>query len=60
MPSPTLILAITTAIQSIVALATVAVPVLAPAAAADLGVSVGKVGYFISNMYVGASISARV
>ncbi len=60
MPSPTLILAITTAIQSIVALATVAVPVLAPAAAADLGLSVGMVGYFISIMYVGASISALV
>ena len=58
MSSPVFILAITTAIQAFVSLSSVAVPVVAPAAARDLGFSVGVVGYFISIMYVGAASAA--
>jgi MFS family permease len=60
MSSPAFILAITTAIQAIVSLSSVAVPVLAPAAAGDLGISLGAIGYFISIMYVGAATAALV
>ena len=58
MSSPVCILALTTAIQAFVSLASLAVPVLAPAAAAEIGFAVSAVGYFISLMYVGAATSA--
>ena len=58
MSSPVCILALTTAIQAFVSLASLAVPVLAPAAAAEMGFAVSAVGYFISLMYVGAATSA--
>ena len=54
------ILAITTAIQAFVSLAAFSVPVFAPEAAAELGFSVGVIGYFVSIMYVGAATSALV
>lgn len=60
MASPTRILVVTTAIQSVISLASVAVPVLAPGAARDLGFSLGAIGYFISIMYVGAASAALV
>ena len=60
MASPAFILAITTAVQSIISLSSVAVPVLAPAASRDLGFSLGAIGYFISIMYVGAALAALV
>ena len=60
MSSPVFILAITTAIQTFVSLASLAVPVLAPAAAREMGFAVSAVGYFISLMYVGAATAALV
>ncbi len=60
MSSPVFILALTTAIQAFVSLASVAVPVLAPAAAREMGFAAGAVGYFISLMYVGAATAALV
>ncbi len=60
MSSPVFILAITTAIQAFVSLASLAVPVLAPAAAREMGFAVSAVGYFISLMYVGAATAALV
>ena len=60
MASPTRILLVTTAIQSVISLASVGVPVLAPGAARDLGFSLGAIGYFISIMYVGAATAALV
>ena len=58
MSSVYLTLAVTTAIQALVALAALAVPVLAPAAARDLGFESTLVGYFVGTMYVGAASSA--
>ncbi|MBL8383022.1 MAG: MFS transporter, partial [Burkholderiales bacterium] len=58
MSSAYLTLAITTAIQALVALAALAVPVLAPAAASELGFATTLVGYFVGAMYIGASTSA--
>ena len=60
MASPTRILAVTTALQSVISLASVGVPVLAPGAARELGFSLGTIGYFISIMYVGAASAALV
>ena len=60
MSSPALILAITTAIQAVISLATVAVPVFAPDAAREMGLSIGRIGYFISIMYIGAASAALV
>ena len=60
MASPTRILVVTTAIQSVISLASVGVPVLAPDAARDLGFSLGSIGYFISIMYAGAASAALV
>ncbi len=60
MSSPVFILALTTAIQVFVSLASLAVPVLAPAAALELGFAASAVGYFISLMYVGAATAALV
>ena len=59
-PSNTAILVITTAIQALVSLAAFSVPVFAPAAADELGFPVGRIGYFVSLMYVGASTSALI
>lgn len=59
-PSNVAILVITTAIQALVSLAAFSVPVFAPAAAQELGLQVGVIGYFVSIMYVGASTSALV
>ena len=58
MSSVYLTLAVTTAIQALAALAALAVPVLAPAAATDLGFSTSLIGYFVGVMYVGAATSA--
>ena len=60
MSSSATILAITTSIQAIIALASVAVPVFAPDAASELGLSIGRIGYFISFMYIGAAGAALV
>ena len=53
-----LTLAVTTAIQALAALAALAVPVLAPAAAIELGFSTSLIGYFVGVMYIGAATSA--
>jgi MFS family permease len=53
-----LTLLVTTAIQALVALASVTVPVLAPAAATELGFQAAMVGYFVGAMYIGAATGA--
>ncbi len=60
MPSAYLTLLVTTAIQALVALGSAAVPVLAPAAAKELGFETSLVGFFVGAMYIGASFSALV
>ena len=60
MPSAYFTLAVTAAIQALVAMAAVSVPVLAPDAARDLGIAPTLIGYFIGMMYVGASFAALV
>ena len=52
-------LAATLAVQLLVSMAVVTVPVLAPAAAAQMGVSAGYVGFFIALVY-GASMAASL
>ncbi|HET9651939.1 MAG TPA: MFS transporter, partial [Usitatibacter sp.] len=52
-------LAATTAVQLLASMALVTVPVLAPAASADVGVSAGLVGLFIALCY-GASMFASL
>lgn len=51
-------LALTLAIQSMVAMAQITVPVMAPQVAADLQVSPALVGVFVSITYVGAMIAS--
>jgi MFS family permease len=51
-------LAVTTAIQALTALAALAVPVFAPAAARELGFETALVGYFVGAMYIGAATAA--
>lgn len=51
-------LAVTTAIQALTALAALAVPVFAPAAARELGFETSLVGYFVGAMYIGAASGA--
>lgn len=51
-------LAATLAIQSIVTMATLTVPVFAPAAAADIGLDPNNVGIFASLVYIGAMASS--
>jgi MFS family permease len=51
-------LAATTWIQAVVSWAMLTVPVFAPSAAADLGVSPSKVGYFAGIAYIGAMTGA--
>jgi MFS family permease len=53
-----LTLAVTTGIQALVSLALLTVPVLAPAAARELGFEPSLVGYFVGASYIGASFSA--
>ena len=60
MSSAYLTLLVTTAIQALVALGSAAVPVLAPAAAQELGFETSLVGFFVGAMYIGASFSALV
>jgi MFS family permease len=58
MRSTLLPLAATLAIQALVAMATITVPVLAPAASADLHLSAGLVGVFVSLVYLGSMIAS--
>lgn len=51
-------LAATLAVQALVSMAVLTVPVLAPAAAADVGVSAGYVGVFIALVYGGSMASS--
>lgn len=47
----------TTAVQVLVSMASVTVPVLAPAAAGELGISAGYVGLFVSLIYGGSMVA---
>ena len=58
MRSTVLPLLATLAIQALVAMATMTVPVLAPAAAAELQISAGLIGLFVSLVYLGSMISS--
>jgi MFS family permease len=58
MRSTVLPLLATLAIQALVAMATITVPVLAPSASADLHVSAGYIGLFVSFVYLGSMISS--
>jgi MFS family permease len=58
MRSTLLPLAATLAIQALVAMATITVPVLAPAASSELHVSAGLIGLFVSLVYLGSMISS--
>ncbi len=51
-------LAVTLAIQAIVAMAQITVPVMAPQVAASLGISAALVGVFVSISYVGAMLAS--
>ena len=53
-----LTLVVTTAIQALTAMAMLAVPVLSPAAARDLGFEIPLVGYFVGITYIGAASGA--
>lgn len=55
-----LILAVTTVIQALVALASIAVPVMTPAAARELEFAPSLIGWFVGAMYIGASFAALV
>ena len=46
-------LAITLAIQALVAMASITVPVLAPAASADTGIALAYLGVFMAFIYIG-------
>jgi MFS family permease len=58
MRSTLLPLAATLAIQALVAMATITVPVLAPAASSELHVPAGLIGLFVSLVYLGSMISS--
>ncbi len=58
MRSTLLPLAATLAIQALVAMATLTVPVLAPAASAELHLSAGLIGFYVSLVYLGSMISS--
>lgn len=49
-------LTVTLVVQSIVSMVAVTVPVLAPSAAPDIGVSSTSVGFYVSIMYIGSMI----
>ena len=53
MRSNLLPLAATLAIQALTAMATIAVPVLAPAASAELGLSASLIGVYVALVYLG-------
>jgi MFS family permease len=58
MRSTLLPLAATLAIQALVAMATITVPVLAPAASDELRLSAGLIGLYVSLVYLGSMISS--
>jgi MFS family permease len=58
MRSTLLPLAATLAIQALVAMATITVPVLAPAASRELHLSPGLIGLYVSLIYLGSMISS--
>lgn len=58
MRSTLLPLAATLAIQALVAMATITVPVLAPAASDELHLSAGLIGLYVSLVYLGSMISS--
>jgi MFS family permease len=58
MRSTLLPLAVTLAIQALVAMATITVPVIAPAASKELNVPAGLVGLYISLVYLGSMLSS--
>ena len=51
-------LAATLSVQAVVTMATLTVPVFAPAAAADIGLDPSNIGIFASIIYVGAMVSS--
>jgi len=51
-------LATTLAVQALVSMAAVAMPVLAPVAAPDIGISAAYVGIFVALVYAGAMLSS--
>ncbi len=51
-------LAATLSVQAVVTMATLTVPVFAPAAAADIGLDPNSVGIFASIVYIGAMASS--
>ena len=51
-------LTITLIVQAIVSMVAVTVPVLAPSAAADIGISVAYAGIYVSLMYIGGMLSS--
>jgi MFS family permease len=52
--------ALTLAVQAVVSMSAVAIPVLTPVAAGELGVPPSYVGIFMSLLYLGATVSAPV
>lgn len=52
--------ALTLAVQAMVSMSSVAIPVLTPVAAGELGVPPSYVGIFMSLLYLGATVSAPV
>ncbi|MGZ8256044.1 MAG: MFS transporter, partial [Burkholderiaceae bacterium] len=58
MRSTLLPLVATLAIQALVAMATITVPVLAPAASSELNVSAGLIGLYVSLVYLGSMLSS--
>ncbi|MBT8360576.1 MAG: MFS transporter [Desulfobacterales bacterium] len=54
----TISLIITLAVQSIVSMVAVTVPVLAPSAAPDIGISATSAGLYVSIMYIGSMLSS--
>ncbi len=58
MRSTLLPLAATLAIQALVAMATITVPVLAPAASDELHLSAGLIGLYVSLVYLGSMVSS--
>jgi MFS family permease len=58
MRSTLLPLAATLAIQALVAMATITVPVLAPAASTELHLSAGLIGLYVSLVYLGSMMSS--
>jgi MFS family permease len=58
MRSTILPLAATLAIQALTAMATIAVPVLAPAASSELGLSASLIGVYVALVYLGSMIAS--